>query len=64
MQGGNLLAKLNEGDMTATEAKYHKNRLTNMYSKFKGKQKKCSGSEGTIINYRKYLYTIFKLMCT
>ena len=33
-----------KGDMTATEAKYHKNCLKNMYNKFRVKRKKkcCS----------------------
>ena len=35
-----------------------------MYNKFKNKKKNCSSWERTIINYRRYLYTIFKFMCT
>ena len=40
MQYSKLLAKLSEGDMTTTEAKYQNSRLTHMYNKFKVKQKK------------------------
>ena len=33
-----LLAKLSDGDMTATEAKYHKKCLTELYNKLKSKR--------------------------
>ena len=39
MQDSKLLAKLSEGNMTAIKAKYPKNCLTNIYNKFKVKQK-------------------------
>ena len=63
MQDKKLLIKFSEGNITAVEAKYYKNCLKNMYNKFISK-KKCSSWERTIINYRRYLYTIFKFMCT
>ena len=37
MQDSKLLAKISEGDITATESKYHKNHLTNMHNKLKVK---------------------------
>ena len=57
-------AKLSEGNMTATEAKYHKNYLTNMCNKYKVKQKNEAVEKETIIKYRRYLYPIFKFMYT
>ena len=50
--------------MTATEAKYHKNYLTNMCNKYKVKQKNEAVEKETIIKYRRYLYPIFKFMYT
>ena len=35
-----LLAKLNEGDMPTTEAKYHKECLTDTFNKFKVEERK------------------------
>ena len=50
--------------MTATEAKHHKNYLTNMCNKYKVKQKNEAVEKETIIKYRRYLYPIFKFMYT
>ena len=38
LQKSKLLAKLSEGDMTATEAGYHKKRLTELYNRMKSKR--------------------------
>ena len=43
-----LIAKLSEGDMMATEAKYHKKCLTNLYNHFKSKKNSVKGEKGQI----------------
>ena len=63
MQDSKLLAKLSEGDMTTTGAKYQKNCLTNMYNKFKAKQKNAavekellSTIKGILHNFQIYVH--------
>ena len=62
MQDSKLLAKLSEGDMTATETKYHKNCLTNMYNKFKVKQKNTA-VERELLSTIEDIYTRFSNSC-
>ena len=62
MQDSKLLAKLSEGDMTATETKYHKNCLTNMYNKFKVKQKNTA-VERELLSTIEDIYTRFSNLC-
>ena len=48
--------------MTATEAKYHKNCLTNMYNKFKVKQKNAA-VEKELLSTIEGIYTQFSKLC-
>ena len=62
MQDSKLLARLSEGDMTATEAKYHKNFLTNMYNKIKVEQKNTA-VEKELLSTIESIYTQFSNLC-
>ena len=62
MQDRKLLVKLSEGDMTAVEAKYHKNCLKNMYNKFKNK-KKIAAVEKELLSTIEGIYTQFSNLC-
>ena len=62
MQDSKLLARLSEGDMTATEAKYHKNFLTNMYNKIKVEQKNAA-VEKELLSTIESIYTQFSNLC-
>ena len=62
MQNSKLLAKPSDTDMTATEAKYHKNYLRNMYNKFKDKQKNAA-VEKELLSTIECIYTQFSNLC-
>ena len=59
MQYSKLLAKLSEGDMTTTGAKYQNSRLTHMYNKFKVKQKKNAAVKKELLSTIEGIYTQF-----
>ena len=61
MQDRKLLVKLCEGDMTAVEAKYHKNCLKNMYNKFINK--KNTAVEKELLSTIEGIYTQFSNLC-
>ena len=62
-QDSKLLGKLSEGIWQPQKPNTTKTALQ-ICPTNSSQAKKCSSSEGTIINYRRYLYTIFKVMCS
>ena len=51
-----------KGDMTATEAKYHKNFLKNMYNKFRVKRKKNAAVEKELLSTIEDIYTQLSIL--